>query len=74
MDWAIDIYQTDTGKQPFSEWLDSISDRTTKIAIHRRLERLEMGNCGDCEPVGDGISELKISIGPGFRIYFGKIG
>ena len=74
MEWTVEIYQTDTGKQPFTEWLDSISDKKTKTTIHRRIERLGMGNFGNCEPVGDGVSELKIYLGPGFRIYFGNIG
>lgn len=51
-----------------------MKDQLTKAKIRIRLDRLEMGNFGQCEPVGDGVFELKIDFGPGYRIYFGKIG
>lgn len=74
MEYKIEIYQTTTGKRPFSQWLKDIKDRLTKAKIRTRLDRLEMGNFGKCEPVGEGVMELKINFGPGYRIYFGKIG
>lgn len=74
MQYKAKIYQTSDGKRPFSDWLNGISDSKTKAIIRIRLDRLEMGNFGKCEPVGDGIFELKIYFGPGFRIYFAKTG
>lgn len=73
MEYEIEIYQTDTGKRPFSQWLNDINDHVTKAKLRLRLDRLKMGNFGKCEPVGDGVFELKTYFGPGYRIYFGKI-
>jgi len=73
MEYSIEIYQTDTGKRPFSQWLKDIKDPLTKAKIRLRLDRLEMGNFGRCESVGEGVFELKIYFGPGFRVYFGKL-
>jgi putative addiction module killer protein len=74
MEYKIEIYQTDTGKRPFSLWLKDVKDHVAKAKIRLRLDRLEMGNFGQCEPVGEGVFELKINFGPGYRVYFGKIG
>ena len=67
-------YQTDVGRQPFTEWLESIQDKTTQARLRVRLRRLEAGLFGDCEPVGDGVLELREHHGSGFRIYFGRHG
>ena len=72
MAFKIEIYQTDTGKRPFSQWLKEMRDILGKSKIRLRLDRLEMGNFGQCEPVGDGVFELKVDFGPGYRVYFGK--
>ncbi len=72
MIYKIAIYQTDTGKRPFSLWLKELKDNLGKAKIRLRLDRLEMGNFGQCEPVGDAVFELKIDFGPGYRVYFGK--
>lgn len=74
MDYKIRIYQTESGKRPFSQWLNDLKDRIAKAKIRTRLDRLELGNFGNCEPVGEGVFELKINFGPGYRVYFGKIG
>jgi putative addiction module killer protein len=65
-------YMTLNGKVPFSNWLNSLKDPVTRLRIRRRLDRLELGNFGDCEPVGEGVSELKLAFGPGYRIYFAE--
>lgn len=67
-------YQTDDGSQPFTEWLGSIEDKAVQARIRVRLRRLEAGLFGDCEPVGDGVLELREHHGPGWRIYFGRHG
>jgi putative addiction module killer protein len=54
----------------FSEWLSSLRDDQAKVRILRRLDRLAAGNPGDVKPVGEGLSELRIDHGPGYRVYF----
>ena len=58
----------------FAEWLDALTDRKGKARIIARLEAAKAGNFGDCEPVGDGLSEMRIDFGPGYRVYFMRIG
>jgi len=58
------------GKAPFSDWLNSLKDPVTRLRIRRRLDRLEIGNFGDCKPIGEGVSELRLAFGPGYQIYF----
>lgn len=64
----------ETGHVPFEEWLFKILDRRTRARIEARIDRLEDGNFGDVVPVGEGISELRLDFGPGYRIYFGQQG
>jgi putative addiction module killer protein len=65
-------YATPSGKVPFLEWLNGLKDPGTRLRIRRRLDRLELGNLGDCEPVGEGVSELRLFFGSGYRIYFAE--
>ncbi|MEH1944714.1 MAG: type II toxin-antitoxin system RelE/ParE family toxin [Nostoc sp.] len=67
-------YLTVDGKNIFDEWLDSLRDRRAKAKIRARLDRVEDGNLGDCKSVGEGVFELRIDYGPGYRIYFGEEG
>ncbi len=67
------FYRTPNGRQPFTEWFESIRDMKTQTRIRRQLTRLEVGNFGDCQSVGGGVFELRIHFGPGYRIYFGEI-
>ena len=67
-------YQDHRGRIPFREWLDSLRDVQTRATIDARLTRVRRGNFGNCRSVGGGIQELKIDIGPGFRVYFGREG
>ena len=62
----IEIRETET----FSKWLAKLRDQGAKARIASRLRRLAFGNPGDVEPVGEGISELRIHYGPGYRVYF----
>ena len=70
----VQVYQTTDGREPFNEWLVSIRDIETQARIRARLERLEDGNLGDCQSVGEGVFELRLHFGAGYRVYFGQIG
>jgi putative addiction module killer protein len=54
----------------YFEWFKSLRDQQAKARILSRMDRAETGNLGECEPVGEGVSEMKIHYGPGYRIYF----
>jgi putative addiction module killer protein len=54
----------------FRKWLRKLKDVKAKVSILRRVERMKIGNFGDCKFLGDNISELRLSIGPGYRIYY----
>ncbi|MCX5831874.1 MAG: type II toxin-antitoxin system RelE/ParE family toxin [Deltaproteobacteria bacterium] len=54
----------------FAEWIDSLQDIRTRARIQARIERLAAGNPGDVKPVGEGVSEMRIDHGPGYRVYF----
>lgn len=66
-----EVYKTNTGKEPYTEWEDSL-DQNILARIDARITRIEKtGNFGICEPVGEGVFELKLDFGPGYRVYFG---
>ncbi len=67
-------YITSDGKVPFADWLDSLRDTNAKAKIISRLNRVTAGNLGDYRSVGEGVCELRIKYGPGYRIYFGLRG
>jgi putative addiction module killer protein len=67
-------YQRADGREPFSEWLTTLRDKTAAARIRIRLRQVEADNFGDCEPVGEGVIELCVHIGPGYRIYCGRYG
>jgi putative addiction module killer protein len=54
----------------FAKWIDSLQDIRARACIQARIERLAMGNPGDAKPVGEGISEMRIDYGPGYRVYY----
>ncbi len=66
----IEIRKTDL----FVQWLDNLADIQARARVQARIERLEGGNPGDVEPVGEGVSELRINYGPGYRVYFKRRG
>lgn len=58
----------------FDAWLSRLRDRRSVMRIQARIDRAEAGNFGDCEPVGEGVSEMRIHYGPGYRVYFTQRG
>lgn len=73
MIYTIELYSGQRGKIPFNEWLED-QDRTTRSFIRAKLDRISCGNFSSCKVLRAGISEIKIDIGPGFRIYYSLIG
>src|SRR5450755_1658633 len=68
------IYESINGTAPYSQWLDALKDIQAAAKIEVRVRRIRLGNLGHWEPVGEGVAELKIDYGPGYRVYFGRIG
>ena len=66
----MDIRKTDE----FSKWLDGLTDIQVRARVMVRIERLAMGNPGDVKAVGEGVSELRIHYGPGYRVYYKQRG
>jgi putative addiction module killer protein len=54
----------------FADWLDNLRDLQGRARIQARIARLTQGNPGDAQPVGEGVSELRVHTGPGYRVYF----
>jgi putative addiction module killer protein len=67
------LYVAGNGKVPFSRWLNSLRDTRARAVIRVRLNRIRLGSFGDCKSVGDGVMELRIDYGPGYRVYFGQV-
>ncbi len=62
----IEIRQTEI----FASWFAGLRDKQARARIQARVDRASIGNFGDCEPVGEGVSEMRIHYGPGYRVYF----
>lgn len=65
-------YLTPTGKDVVGDWLAAL-DKQTRARIAVRIDRLSSGNFGDAKLLGDGVWELRIDFGPGYRLYYGKV-
>jgi len=70
----IRTYTDSEGFEPLTQWLEALPDRQGRAAIKARLLRLELGNFGDCKPLRDGVQELRIDKGPGYRVYLSRQG
>ncbi len=69
----IRIFQDRRGREPFTSWVQSLS-RHYRARVFARLDRVETGNLGDCQSIGDGVFELRLSCGASYRIYCGEVG
>lgn len=67
-------YRTKDGREPFTEWIRGLRDEMARARIAIRLRQIEAGNLGDAKPVGEGVTELRIHLGAGYRIYCGSSG
>lgn len=65
------FYKTEDEKEPAREWLDSLKDKQGESKILTRIRRAETGNFGDHKGIGEGVGELRIPHGPGYRVYYG---
>lgn len=70
----IRIYTDSHGQAPFVQWIDALADRIARAKIRARLARVEAGNMGDCKPLRNGVQELRIDHGPGYRVYQSRQG
>jgi len=68
--YQLEEYLAQDGKSPFNEWLRSLKDKRARAKIRTWLDRVMLGNFGDCEAIGSGLSELREHYGQGFRVYF----
>jgi putative addiction module killer protein len=71
IDREIKKLELQNGLVPFDEWFDSLCSKKMQAAVDARLTRVRAGNFGDCKSVGGGVFELRISLGPGLRVYYG---
>jgi len=67
-------YITQQGNNPFRDWFNSLKDVRAQVQIDVRIGRIRLGNLGDAKSVGKGVYELRIQVGPGYRIYYGLEG
>ena len=67
------VYETGDGRAPFDEWFRAL-DVQAALKVTTAIARIETGNLGDVKPVGQGVSERRLTFGPGYRLYFGRDG
>lgn len=74
LEHELKMLEIEGGKCPFEDWYKSIKDTATRARVRARITRIQSGNFGDCKNVGKGVQELRIDIGPGYRVYFARAG
>jgi putative addiction module killer protein len=74
MQFEIRHYVNAAGADVFAGWLAVLPDRQAKARIEARIDRIGRGLFGDCEPVGEGVWELRVDWGPGYRVYYARAG
>lgn len=70
----IELYLTPAGEEPYQQWLNRLKDKTAKSRIATRITRLAANLPGDCKPIANGMWELRIDHGPGYRVYYARTG
>ena len=73
-EYEIQEYVTPDGRSPFSEWIEGLRDQRARVRIRLRLDRLMLGNFGEAKALGGGLRELRVDVGPGYRVYCGQTG
>ncbi|MFH1334751.1 MAG: type II toxin-antitoxin system RelE/ParE family toxin [Pseudomonadota bacterium] len=71
---SLRLYRTKNGKEPFTEWMDCLKDHVVVAQINNRVRRLSLGQRGDYKRVSNGVFELRIHYGSGYRVYFAEHG
>ena len=71
---GIRIYTEATGRAPFAEWLNTLKDVQGRARIRARLARVQAGSLGVCKPLREGVQELRIDHGPGYRVFLSRQG
>ncbi|MGQ0592331.1 MAG: type II toxin-antitoxin system RelE/ParE family toxin [Gammaproteobacteria bacterium] len=72
--YTVDHYCTPTGRDVIGEWFDRLVDRQAEARMLARINRLRAGNFGDCKPCREGVWELRIDWGAGYRVYYARVG
>jgi putative addiction module killer protein len=72
--YRLEYYLEDNGRAPLTEWLSNLRDRNAHARISARLNRVKLGSFGIVKALGDGVHELKIDYGPGYRVYYAMSG
>jgi putative addiction module killer protein len=72
--YQITDYLTEDGRAPLKEWLANLADRQARARVLVRIQRMSAGNFGDCKPLTEGVWELRIDHGPGYRVYYARAG
>lgn len=72
--YQVHDYLAPDGSDPYAEWLTQLADRQARARVVVRVGRMAGGNFGDCKPVSDGVWELRIDWGPGYRVYYAMSG
>jgi putative addiction module killer protein len=70
---TVEVYENQAGKVPYSEWLLALKDKQAFARISLRIDRAKLGNLGDHKLIDDGLWEMRVDTGAGYRIYFGRI-
>lgn len=72
--FEVQTYLSPDGQDPYAQWLAALADRQARARVLVRVGRMAAGNFGDCKPVGEGVWELRIDWGPGYRVYYAQAG